>query len=122
MAVIHGVITGITAQYANPSGFGIRKEYLVTVDFPAHTASTDTIDIPLVGAAIAAQTRNGKTNTLRGGLNGAAGKDTAGVAVYTGALAVSSDTLTGDITNAAGASLTSAACFGVVVSVTVDES
>lgn len=121
MAVIAGTITGCTEVLANPSGFGLREDYLLTVDFGAHTASTDTATVTGVGAAIAASTRSGKTYTLRAGLNAAAGKDTNQQAVYTNALTVSTDALTFDLVNATGTSITTTASFGVVLIVSVDK-
>lgn len=125
MAVASGTITGVSLLRSK-EGTG-RKAYLLTVNFGAYTGSTDTASISGVGAAILAKTRNGKTVTLRGAVPMAAGYDTASQAVYfTGtavqAATVSSDDLTGQLSNAAGTELTSAtASKGVEICVIVDE-
>lgn len=118
MAVINGTITGVTLLRAK----GDRKAYLLTADFAAYTGASDTMALLAVGAAIATKTRNGKTNTLRSGACVGAGLDTNAQAVFTGALTVSTDDLTGNLTNAAGTELTtSTAAKGVEVVVVVDE-
>jgi hypothetical protein len=104
-----------------------RKAYLVTADFAAYTGASDTATVTGVGAAILAETRNGKTVTLRGAIPAGAGYDTANQAVYfTGtavqAATVSSDDLTGQLSGADGTELTSStACKGVGLIVIVDE-
>lgn len=124
MAVASGTIKGVSLIKAS----GARKSYLLTVEFGAYTGAADTASISGVGAAILARVRNGKTMTLRGALPGGAGLDTAAQEVYfTGtavqAATVSSDDLTGQLSNAAGTELTSAtASKGVEVIVIVDES
>lgn len=125
MAVIAGSITGVSLLRSK-EGSG-RKAYLLTVDFAAYTGASDTASISAVGAAILAKTRNGKTVTLRGALPIGPGKDTAAQDVYfTGtavqAATVSSDDLTGQLSNAAGTELTtSTASKGVELCVIVDE-
>lgn len=124
MATIAGTITGVTLLRAKDA----RKAYLVTVDFAAYTGASDDATITGVGAAIAARTRNGKTNTLRSASCIGAGRDTAAQAVHfqgasVAALTVSSDALTGELKTAAGVELTSStASTGVELCVTVDES
>lgn len=125
MAVISGTIKGVTeVRAALQTG---RKAYLLALDFAAYTGASDTASVTGVGAAILAHTRNGKTVTLRGAVPAAPGLDTAAQAVYfTGtavqALTVSSDDLTGQLSNAAGTELTSAtASRGAEIVVIVDE-
>ena len=123
MAVIQGTITGVSLLESSVNGLGARKAYIVAVDFPAYTGASDTINIAAVGAGIAARTQNGKTNTLRGAVCIGPGIDTANQAVYTGALTVSTDALTGELANAAATELTSStACTGVRICAVVDES
>lgn len=125
MAVINGTITGVSLLRSK-EGSG-RKAYLLTCDFAAYTGASDTATVTGAGAAILAKTRNGKTLTLRGAVPIAPGKDTAAQDVYfTGtavqAGTVSSDDLTGQLSNAAGTELTSStACKGVELCVIVDE-
>lgn len=125
MAVASGTITGVSLLRSK-EGSG-RKAYLLTVDFPAYTGSSDTASIAGVGAAILAKTRNGKTVTLRGAVPIAPGKDTAAQDVYfTGtavlAATVSSDALTGQLSAADGTELTSStASKGAELCVIVDE-
>lgn len=125
MATIAGTITGVSLLRSK-EGSG-RKAYLLTCSFGAYTGSTDDASLANVGATILAHTRNGKTLTLRGAVPAAPGKDTAAQDVYfTGgaveALTVSSDSLTGNLSNAAGTELTSStACTGVELCVIVDE-
>lgn len=125
MSVISGTIKGVTNVRAQLNTG--RKAYLLAVDFGAYTGAADTAQIVGVGAAILATTRNAKTVTLRGAIPAAPGYDTAAQAVYfTGTAAqaatVSSDDLTGQLSNAAGTELTSAtASKGVEILVIVDE-
>ena len=128
MATINGTIKGVSLVQGNVNGSGARKAYLLSCDFAAYTGAADTATITGVGAAIATATKNGKTNTLRGGICVGPGMDTAAQAVYCGgasvqALTVSSDDLTGNLTVAAGTEITSTtASTGVQVLVVVDES
>lgn len=124
MATQTGTITGVSLLRAS----GARKTYVVTADFPAYTGASDDAKLAAVGAAIAAKTRNGKTNTLRGAICIAAGFDTAAQAVFfegaaVAALTVSTDDLTGNLTTLADVELTSStASVGVELAVVVDES
>lgn len=128
MSVINGTIKGVSLVQGNVNGVGARKAYLLSCDFAAYTGASDTATITGVGAAIATATKNGKTNTLRGGICVGPGADTAAQAVYaTGtaaqAMTVSSDDLTGHLAVAAGTEITSTtASTGVQVLVVVDES
>lgn len=126
MATIHGSIKGITIVNSS-LGLGLvgaEKTALLTVDFAAYTGSTDDGDIESVGAAIAASMRNGKTVTLRQAHCCAPGKDTNGQLVYTGAITVSTDDLTFNLTEVdRSTELTAAtASIGVGVLVTFTES
>lgn len=128
MTVQAGTINGVTNVYGNFEGAGKRKAYMLAVSFPAYS-STDTVSIAGVGAAIAASTKNGKGNppTLIAGICAGPGTDTNAQAVYaTGtaaqALTVSTDALTGQLSDNTGTELTSAtASQGVLILVTVDE-
>jgi hypothetical protein len=123
MATIAGTIKGITLADTSPWGIAGRKGYKVTFDIGAYTGSSDTATLAAVGAAIAAQTDNGKTITLRGAVNVFPGLDTNAQLVYTGALTVSTDALNFDLTTAAAVELTSAtATTGIGLIVVVDES
>jgi hypothetical protein len=128
MTVQAGTINGVTLVGSNFGGLEARKVYMLSVSFPAYTGSSDTCQIAGVGAAVATATKNGKTNTLRWGAPGPAGQDTAAQAVYaTGtaveAMTVSSDALTGQLSDKAGTELTSStASYGVLVFVGIDES
>lgn len=130
MAVINGTITGVShvrSKTESNASAPARKAYLLTVEFGAYNGAADTASITGVGAAILARTRNGKTVTLRGAIPAAAGKDTANQDVYaTGtavqALTVSSDDLTGQLSDRTGAELTSAtASRGIEILAIVDE-
>lgn len=119
MATITGTISGVTLLRANKD----RKSYLVSAGFAAYTGASDSAQLSAVGVAIAAKTRNGKTNTIRSACCVGAGLDTAAQSVFTGAVTVSTDDLTFNLTNAAGTELTSStACSGVEIVVVVDES
>lgn len=126
MATISATIKGVTNVSKSFQMFGSREAWLLTCDFGAYTGASDTASIASVGATIDARARDGKTSTLRGAIPAFAGADTAAQAVYaTGAsvqaLTVSSDDLTGNLSNAAGTELTSAtASSGVGVIVIVD--
>lgn len=128
MSTANGTINGIALVYGNWEGVGSRKGYLISCSFPAYTGSTDTATITGVGAAIAATTKNGHTNTLRGGICVGPGADTNGQAVYaTGsavqAMTVSTDDLQGNLSIAAGTEITATtAAAGVLMLVVVDES
>ena len=128
MATISGTIRGVTCMSKTFSGHGAREAWLITVDFGAYTGASDDASIAAVGAACSAAARDGKTRTLRGGTCIFAGADTANQAVYpTGAsvqaMTVSSDALTGNLSNAAGTELTSAtASKGAGILVVVDAS
>lgn len=125
MATINGTITGV-AHVRSKEQLG-KKAYLLTCDFGAYSGASDTATITGVGAAILAHTRNGETVTLQGGITVAPGVDTNAQNVYfTGASVqagtVSSDDLTGNLSDIDGTELSSStACKGVEVLVVVKE-
>lgn len=132
MSTISGTFQGATLLHASPNGAGARKTYLATYSFGAYTGSGDSGAITGMVAALAGQARNGKTLTIASSTQGigvvcvGAGIDTAGQAVYVGAVTVVSATtgsLTFNLTTADGTEITaSTACSGVQLAVTVDES
>ena len=87
MSVVQGTVTGITLVQASREGSGARKTYQVCASFGAATAG-DTAYITGVASSIKAQTRNGKTITLRAAQTAAPGIDASGLAVYAGATAL----------------------------------
>jgi hypothetical protein len=112
MAVINGTIKGCTLVSKTFTGIGAREVWLLTCDFAAYTGASDTATITGVGAELATRIRDGKTRTLRYGVCAHAGADTANQAVYaTGtavqAMTVSSGDLTGQLSTAALAEITS---------------
>ncbi len=129
-----GTIRGVTQLLNTFAGAAIsstvrdsREVWLLTVDFPAYTGSADTAQISGVAAAIQATTRDGKARTLRGALPGPAGADSTNLAAYfTGtaveAATVSSDNLTGQLSDNTGTELTATTGVsnGVCVIVIVD--
>lgn len=126
MAVIAGTIRGLTCVSRSFTGFGSREAWLITVDFGAYTGAADTASLLGVGAAIDATARDGKASTLRSGVCVFPGADTnKQLAFFTGtavqALTVSSDDLTGQLSNAAGSELATATALdcelGIVVCV-----
>lgn len=126
MATIHGAIRGITIVNSS-AGLGLvgaEKTALLTVDFDAYTGASDSADIEDVGAKIAASMRNGKSVALRAAHCCAPGVDTNGQLIYTGAITVSSDDLTFDLTAVDRTTeiITSTAATGVGVLVTFTES
>jgi hypothetical protein len=129
MATINGSIKGATLlSRSKQHGLVDREVWQLSCNFAAYTGAADTATVTGVGAALGTQTRDGKTRTLRWGAPGGAGYDTAAQAVFfTGASVqagtVSSDDLTGNLSNAAGTELTSStASVGVPVIVCVDVS
>jgi hypothetical protein len=113
MAVIAGTIRGLQCISRSFSGIGSREAWFITVDFNAYNGAADTASLLGVGAAIDATARDGKASTLRSGACVIAGADTNKQAAYfTGtavqALTVSSDNLTGQLSDASGAELASA--------------
>jgi hypothetical protein len=124
MATISGTINSVHLLASNNSGRGTRKTYALGCSFGAFTGSADTVDLPNVGATIAANTKSGKTNTLRSGCGGQPGATDADADVYAGgAFTVSTDILQFDLVTAAGADLNlNSTNEDVQVIVSVDES
>lgn len=122
MAVQAGTITGATLLHKSSfGGIDNRETWLVTVSFPAYTASSDTAVVNNVGAALSAKARDSKTRTL---VDAAycvgAGVSTAGAAVvFAGAsaanLTVATDDLAGELGDATFTEADSTACVGVQI-------
>lgn len=128
MTVQTGTIRGCTNVSSTFGGSGNREVWLLTVDFPAYSASGDSTTITGVGAAISARARDQKSRTLRWAAPAFAGIDASGVATYavgtTGAsqlaMEVSTDALNGVLGDAAGSEGNRAASQGVGLFVAVD--
>lgn len=105
MATVEGTIKGVQL-FDPPSGTG-RHMALVTVTFPAYTASSDTVNIAAVGAEIAARRRDGKTVLLKDVTEGPAGKH-GSTEFYLDTLAVSTDAITGELSNIDGTEINAA--------------
>jgi hypothetical protein len=113
MAVIAGTIRGLTCVSRVFTGFGSREGWLITADYAAYSGAADTASLVGIGAAIDATCRDGKVSTLRSGACAFPGADTAKQLVFfTGtavqALTVSSDNLTGQLSDATGSELAAA--------------
>lgn len=106
MAVVEGVIGGIQLLGEPHSGTG-RHFALVSVTFGAYVASADTVNVAAVGAAIAAKRRDGKTVVLKDVTEAGAGKQGA-TEFYLDTLAVSSDAITGELSNIDGTEINAA--------------
>jgi len=107
MAVVVGTIVGINTlrePFGGASGRGVAE---VFVTFAAYTASSDTWSTAAVGAAIAAKRRDGKTITLKDVTEGQAGKHGA-VEFFADTLAVSTDAITGELSDTAGTEINAA--------------
>lgn len=109
MATIEGVIKGIVLLDPH-SGTG-RHAAIVSVEWPAYTASSDTGNVAAVGAAIAARRRDGKTVLLKDVSEFGAGKQGA-TEFYMDTLAVSTDAITCELSNIDGTEINAAS--GVV--------
>jgi hypothetical protein len=110
MAVIAGTIRGLTCVSRVFTGFGSREGWLITADYAAYSGAADTASLVGIGAAIDATCRDGKVSTLRSGACAFPGADTAKQLVFfTGtavqALTVSSDNLTGQLSDVTGSEL-----------------
>jgi len=133
MAEIDGTIRGVTLVHAPFAGAGTvsardaREVWLLTADFAAYTASSDTAAIEDVGATISARCRDGKTRTVEWAAPAFGGQDSTPQAVYMlgasiDALAVSTDKVTGELTDNDGTEVDTSGVthgVGVLVSVTV---
>jgi hypothetical protein len=99
MSLITGVSTGVTLLSGNATGVSVTEHvYLIDYNFAAYTGSTDSATVTGVGALIAANTRSGKTYTLRGAVCAFPGVDSNLQNVYIGATTVSTDALTFNLT------------------------
>ena len=106
MTAVAGTIKGVMLLGEPHSGTG-RHMALVTVSFPAYTASSDTTNVAAVGAEIAARRRDGKTVLLKDVTEGPAGLE-GGVEFYHDTLAVSTDAITGELSDIDGTEINAA--------------
>lgn len=121
MGLIAGTIDGVTLL----SSSGLSKTYELSCSFPAY-ASTDSMTVLALAAAINSHTRNGRTFACVAGavpVRGGPGYDTNGQAVYFGTQTLAGTSsitdITGDLTNSAQTEITaSTACTGVKLIVT----
>lgn len=126
MATQKGTIRGCSEVYKDPTGPG-RATYLLSVDFPAYTGSTDSGQIDGVCAAINARIRDGKTRTfLSSCLPTCVGRgtDTNNQDIFIGATTISTNDLTFNLTTSDGTTeiTSSTASIGVQLLITVAES
>lgn len=106
MAVVAGTIKGIQLLH-EPHGASGRHAALVSVTFPAYTASADTVSVAAVGAAIAARRRDGRTVTLKDVTEAGAGKQ-GSTEFFMDTLAVSTDAITGELSATDGTEIDAA--------------
>jgi len=107
MATIHGTIRGCNLLHRAEKQAGtttrdITEVWELSVDFAAYTGSTDDADVLLVTTEINARARDGRTRTLKWGAPMYSGADTANQAVdlcgtTVAALAITSETLAGEL-------------------------
>jgi hypothetical protein len=107
MATIHGTIRGCNLLHRAEKGAGttvrdLTELWELSVDFAAYTGSTDDADILLVTTEINARARDGKTRTLKWAGPLYSGADANNQAVdlcgaSIAALAISSETLSGEL-------------------------
>lgn len=109
MGAQSGTIKGIMLLREPTDGASGRGVAEVFVSYPAYTASSDTTTVAAVGAAIAAIRRDGKTVTLKDVTEGQAGMDTAGLEYFNDTLAVSTDAITGELSDVDGTEINVAA-------------
>ena len=126
MATQKGTIRAVTLVTTDAVASG-RATYLCALDFPSYTGSTDSGQIDGVCAAISAKIRDGKTRTFLSSCVPTCvsrGKDTAGQDVFIGAVTISTNDLTFNLTAADGTTelTSSTASSGVQLLVTVAES
>lgn len=100
MATIEGTIAAVVELGRSYTGIASNafNFALIHVNFPAYVGSTDSYNIAGVGAAITSSSKRGKTTTIKQAMNAGPGKNSAGTAVYAGAPTVSTDALTGNLT------------------------
>ena len=126
MALQKGTIKGASLVYKDPTAQG-RATYLVSADFPAYTGASDSGQIDGVCAAITARIRDGKTRTFLSSCVPTCvgrGTDTNNQDIFIGAVAISTNDLTFNLTAADGTTeiTSSTAATGVQLLVTVAES
>lgn len=107
MATIHGTIRGCNLIHRAEKGAGTTTRdqtevWELSIDFAAYTGSTDDADVLLVATEINNRARDGKTRTLKAAMPIYAGADANNQAVdFCGtsiaALAISSETLAGEL-------------------------
>lgn len=107
MAAIAGTIVGINILREPCGGASGRSLAEVFVTYPAYTAAADTTTVAAVGAAIAAKQRNGKTITLKDVTEGQAGRH-GSTEFFNDTLAVSTDAITGELSNTSGTEIDAA--------------
>jgi hypothetical protein len=106
MAAVVGTIKGIKLVGEPFAGTG-RHYAEVAVTYAAYSASSDTTNVAAVGAAIAARRRDGKTVTLKDVTEGQTGMH-GGVEFFNDTLAVSTDAITGELSNSGGTEIDAA--------------
>lgn len=94
MAANAGSIAGKAQIIRNYTGLGAINVAQVNINLPAQLIG-DTYTVASVGAAIQAAAKNGKTVTIVGAMDCGAGQNSAGTAVYAGAITVSGDGIAG---------------------------
>jgi hypothetical protein len=107
MGAKSGTIVGIVMSGEPFGGATSRHRAEVFVTYPAYTASTDTTTVAAVGAAIAAKRRDGKTVALTDVCQGQSGSDGT-TEFYNDTLAVSTDAITGELSDIAGTEIDAA--------------
>src|SRR5882672_9146104 len=104
MALVTGTAAGgVQLVSGNPTGVSVnRQAYLINYAFGVYTGSTDSGAITGLGALVAAQTRSGKTYTLRDAVCAYPGVDSNFQLVYMGLPTLSGDGFTFNLTAADG--------------------
>lgn len=121
MATVAGTVTGCHLVQGSFGGDG-RKTYHLVASFAVYTASSDSAAITTANTAIGSFTKNGKTVTLRSAIAGQAGKTEAGTLVYAAPTVTVNGTSLEFNLGGVTAEADCAACAGVGILVTVDES
>lgn len=101
MTVQAGTIVAVDHPQRNFTGIAptVQTAVINVHFYDAYTASDDTFSIADVGATIESFTKRGKTNTILEAMCMYPGMNSAGTAVYSGPLTVSTDALTGSLCN-----------------------
>ena len=124
MATIKGTLKGYSLLSRDPNGSG-RTTYLCSFSFPAYTGASDSGQIDGPAAALSAAIKDGKTRALISTVVPTCvgnGRDTAGQAVFTGAIVIAGSDVTFNLTDSGGVELTSGtASDGVQLAITVSE-